>query len=102
MTSRDDEFDERVTDLEREVRIARQDAAAARILAGGADRDVAEHGAKLDLHKALLDALRETQIEHGEKIDSLEQRVSRGFSMLAVGQSEILALLNRLDGSPSD
>ncbi len=159
-----EEFDERITSVERQVRIAREDSAAARVLAGGADRDVAgigatlkrheakldrhevkldrqaakldrheakldqhtvtldqhtvtlekhtvtlekhtvtlaQHGAKLDMHKALLDALREIQIEQGKKIDSLEQRMSRGFSMLAVGQAEILALLNRIDDSSS-
>jgi hypothetical protein len=121
MTARDDEFDERVTRLESEVRIARQDAAAARILAGGADRDVAamgatlgqhgamleQHGAKLDVHKVLLDALRETQIEQGQrlfdqgqKIDSLEREMRRGFGMLATGQAQIVALLTRPDEPP--
>ena len=128
MTARDDEFDERVTRIEREVRAAREDAAAARILAGGADRDVAamsatlkehgallrqhgamleRHGTKLDVHKVLLDALRETQIEQGQrlfdqgqKIDSLEREMRRGFGMLATGQAQIVALLTRPDEPP--
>jgi hypothetical protein len=61
-----EELEARVTALENQVGAIRQDAAAARVLAGGADRDVSAFGAKLDTHKKLLDALRETQIEHGE------------------------------------
>jgi chromosome segregation ATPase len=155
-----DELDARVTALEREVRLIREDAAAARVLAGGADRDVSamqatlrehttkldghtatldqhtatldrhtttldrhtttldrhtttldqhtttldqhtatldSHGAKLDVHKTLLESLRETQVEQGQRMDSMEAEMRRGFSMLAVGQAEILALLNRPD-----
>ncbi len=124
MTSMD-ELNTRVTALEGEVRAIRQDAAAARVLAGGADRDVAameamlrdhtakldghsvkldshtvkldSHSAELDMHKVLLESLRETQVEQGRRVDSMEAEMRRGFSMLAVGQAEILALLNRPD-----
>lgn len=105
-----EELEARVSALEAEVRLIREDVAAARILAGGADRDVAALSAKIDMHKALLDALRETQIEQGQKLDALkirldglesrlnglEREMRSGFAKLAVGQSEILALLNRL------
>ena len=115
-----DELEPRVSALEREVRVIRQDAAAARVLAGGADRDVSAMNAKLDMHKALLGALRETQIGQGqridsmdekidsmgqrievldEKVDSLEQEMRRGFSMMSVGLAELLAL-NRPDDAP--
>lgn len=139
MTSMD-ELDARVTALEHEVRVIRGDAAAARVLAGGADRDVAamgatlrdhtakldgligtvdgliatvdglaatidghsatldSHSAKLDMHKVLLESLRETQVHDGRRIDSMQEEMRRGFSMLAVGQAEILALLTRPDG----
>lgn len=87
-----------------------QDAAAARVLAGAADRDVAAFGAKLDAHTKLLGALRETQVEHGQRLDGLDQRldalerkVDHGFSTLAVGQAEISALLkNMAERGPSD
>lgn len=103
-----EELEARVEALESQMQGVRQDAAAARVLAGGADRDVSAFGARLDMHKALLDALRETQIEHGQRIgemdgrltgrlDSLEQEMRSGFGTLAVGQAEILALLTRLD-----
>lgn len=67
-----EELEARVAALEAELGPIRQDAAAARVLAGGADRDVAAFAGRL------------------------EQEMRSGFSTLAVGQAEILALLNRL------
>lgn len=100
-----EDLEARVAALEEQMKATRQDAAAARILAGGADRDVSAFAARLDMHKALLDALRETQVEHGVRIDRLERTVASGFtemrsgfSTLALGQAEILALLNRAAG----
>src|SRR5882762_8981759 len=60
----------RVGALESQVKTIREDAAAARVLAGGADRDVSEFHAKLDAHKSLIEALRETQVEQGEDMRS--------------------------------
>jgi hypothetical protein len=107
-----EEHEARVTALEGQIRSVRQDAAAARVLAGGADRDVSAFGAPFDAHQRLLEALRETQIEHGQRLAGHEERFDRleselqrletemrgGFSTLAVGQAEILALLNRMNG----
>jgi hypothetical protein len=120
-----EELGERVTALEHKVHevqatadSARADAAAARVLAGGADRDVSAFGAKLDVHKALLEALRETQVEQGQRLTgvegrlsgvegrltgvegrltSLEGKVDKGFSMLATGQAQITALLRNIE-----
>lgn len=105
-----EELEARLTALETKVQQFGADAAAARILAGGADRDVSAFAARLDAQTKLLTALRETQVEQGQKLDehsaeiaglkqdvaSLSQRVDQGFSTLAVGQAEITALLNRL------
>jgi hypothetical protein len=102
-----DDLEARVTTLEHqvarlreEVATTRSDAAAARVLAGGADRDVAAFGAKLDAHTKVLNALRETQVEHGQRLDSLERVVEEGFaemrhgfSTLNVGMAQITALL---------
>jgi len=63
-----DNIAERVTRLEHSVAEARKDAAAARILAGGADRDVAEMRTELRAHTQTLNALRETQIEQGREM----------------------------------
>lgn len=100
-----EELEARVAALETQMRAVRQDAAAARVLAGGADRDVSAFGAKLDAQQRLLEALRETQIEHGrrhdghdERFDRLESQVRQGFSTLERGQNVILDLLRRRNG----
>ena len=98
-----EEIEARLTALEQQVQAVRQDAAAARVLAGGADRDVSALVTRLDAQTKLLMALRETQIEQGThlgtlgtKVESLEAEVRQGFGSLATGQAEITALLHRL------
>jgi hypothetical protein len=66
--SEPEEIGDRVTRLEHEVARARDDAAAARVLAGGADRDVSAMQGELRAHTRSLNALRETQLEHGAAI----------------------------------
>ena len=98
--SEPDEISERVTRLEGEVARARQDAAAARVLAGGADRDVSAMHTELRAHTKSLNALRETQVDHGIRLARVEAETREGFaemrdrfSVLAVGQAQITALL---------
>ncbi|MGH3468358.1 MAG: hypothetical protein ACRDQF_11570, partial [Thermocrispum sp.] len=74
MPDRDD-LEHRVDALEdqgRELRSrivsAETDAAAARTLAAGADRDVGEVRAELRAHTSALNALRETQLEQGHTL----------------------------------
>jgi hypothetical protein len=100
-----EDLEGRVAALETQMRTVRQDAAAARVLAGGADRDVSALATRLDAQTRLLEALRETQVDQGrrlfdqgERIDNLEAEMRRGFSTLAVGQAEILTLLKRREG----
>jgi hypothetical protein len=77
-----EEIEARVTALETDMHLVKQDAAAARVLAGGADRDVSAFGAKLDMHKTLLEALRKTQVEQGIKMGVLlETQVEQGTKM---------------------
>ena len=105
-----EELEARVAALESAVKVIREDAAAARVLAGGADRDVSAFGAKLDTHKVLLEALRETQVEQGQmiaeqgrRIGGLEREMREGFSKLAIGQAEITTLLKNLaNPNPND
>ena len=107
-----EELEGRVAALETQMRNVRQDAAAARVLAGGADRDVSALASRLDAQTRLLQALRKTQVEDHERISGLQGDFSelrgdvadirRGFSTLAVGQAEILALLKRNDCSEDD
>lgn len=93
-----EEIEARVSALEGQMRYVREDAAAARVLAGGADRDVSAYGARLDAHQRLLEALRETQVEQGQQLE----RVDRRLSGLEGGQVQILDLLRRRNGWEGD
>ncbi len=108
--SEPDEIDERVTRLEGEVALARQDAAAARVLAGGADRDVAAMQSELRAHTRSLNALRQTQVEQGHemregfaRVDAemregfarVDSETRKSFGLLAQGQTRITELLTR-------
>jgi hypothetical protein len=58
---------------------------------------------KLEVHKVLIEALRETQIEHGKRLERLERNMDdgfkemrSGFSTMAVGQAEITKLITKV------
>jgi hypothetical protein len=103
----DNDLETRVGILEREVARLREqaaltssDAAAARVLAAGADHDVSEVRSELRAHTRALNALRETQLEQGRSIteqgvaiSSLDQKMSDGFATLNIGMAKITALL---------
>jgi chromosome segregation ATPase len=118
-----DDLEARVSALESQIRLVRDDAAAARVLAGGADRDVSALAAKLDAHTRVLNALRETQLEQGmaigelshrmdglthrvdglsQRMDGLEHEMRQGFAMMATGMARITALLEDPGGSQPD
>jgi chromosome segregation ATPase len=104
----DNDLETRVGILEREVARLREqtaltssDAAAARVLAAGADHDVSEVRSELRAHTKALNALRETQLEQGaaitsldQRLTSLDQKMSAGFATLNTGMAQIAALLN--------
>lgn len=115
MADSDNNLETRVGILEREVARLREqaaltssDAAAARVLAVGADHDVSEVRSELRAHTRALNALRETQLEQGQAITSiqqelaeqgraivsLDQKMSAGFATLNTGMAQIAALLN--------
>ncbi|NIH77681.1 hypothetical protein [Amycolatopsis viridis] len=103
------------------AREARDDAAAARVLATAASKDVGDLKAQLQAHTKVLNALRETQLEHGSRLGRVENRLGRvenrlgrvenrldrvedhlermetemrnGFAMMAGGMSRIAELL---------
>jgi hypothetical protein len=120
----DDDFEARLAILEREVaRLreqsilissdatgARVDAAAARVLAAGADRDVSEVRAELRTHIQALNALRETQLEQAREMREgfAEMRTEmregfaktrEGFATQATGMAQITALLTKIADS---
>jgi DNA-binding ferritin-like protein len=118
VTDPNDDLAERVTALEHQVREIRIDAAAARVLAGAADRDVSEFKQILQGHTRTLNALRETQVElretqveQGDRLTRLEDDVAsmkremrEGFSTMNVGMAQITALLRNIEtqGNQSD
>jgi chromosome segregation ATPase len=124
----DNDIENRVGILEREVARLREQAAltgsdaAARVLAAGADHDVSEVRSELRAHTRALNALRETQLEqgrvlaehgeaitsmrqelteHGRAIVNLDQKMSAGFATLHTGMAKITALLENT-GSEQD
>jgi chromosome segregation ATPase len=120
----DGDLEARVSELEHEVarlkdgvEISRADAAAARVLAGGADRDVSDMKTFLRAHTQTLNALRETQLEQHEKLTSLDEKstsmqaqidglrseMQQGFGMLQTGIAQLIASLpNRPEGDPPE
>ncbi len=97
----------RIGELEAEVARLREDAASARALAGMADRDVAEMRTTMRGHTQVLNALRETQVEHGKVLDAhttaLEaqsrtlQNVAELVGQLMVGQISMAEQLTRIE-----
>lgn len=92
-----------MSDLESEVERLRldvtrtaSDAAAARVLAGGADRDVSEMRAELRAHTGLLHALRETQLEMQQQVDRRFEQVDRRFEQVDAGLRQIATMLGTL------
>jgi chromosome segregation ATPase len=111
-----DDLEPRVAALETQfqelttrVRRSEQDAAAARVLAGGADRDVAEIRAEIrDFRQATtasFNAMREDFTDLRTEFTDLRTQVNNGFIEIrgrldatAAGQEQIVNLLTTLIG----
>ena len=98
-----EDLEARVTALEEQTRQSRQDAAAARILAGAADRDVSDFKQTLNGHTQVLNSLRETQIEQGQDISGLKTEVidlraemRSGFTKINVNLEQMSRLLQQV------
>jgi chromosome segregation ATPase len=114
----DGDLERRVRRLEDEVvqlkdglSVSRADATAARVLAGGVDRDMSEIRTEMRAHRQSLNALRETQVEFSQQlrsldakldsntgslqsqIDSLRSEMQQGFGMVHTGMAQIVAML---------
>jgi uncharacterized coiled-coil protein SlyX len=91
-----------VAELAEQVRTSKQDAAAARVLAGGADRDVTEiRGEIRDLRQATTSSFNAMR----DDLRDLRRNTADGFTEMrgkldatAAGQQQIVALLNRVLG----
>ena len=100
-------LEEHVRELDARVRHNQQDAAAARVLAGGADRDVTEfrrEGREFrEQNNRVLNAMREDLTDLRSRVDSLGSRVDSGFAEMrgkldaaAAGQEQIAGMLGVL------
>jgi predicted nucleic acid-binding Zn-ribbon protein len=103
-----------VEDLRSRARRVEQDAAAARVLVGGADRDVADLGGEVrelrgefrdfrDQNNRVLSAMREDITDLRTDLTDLRGHVDGGFAEMrgrldgaAAGQERIVGLLNTL------
>lgn len=98
-----------VSELAKEVRVGRQDAAAARLLAGAADRDVSEFRGEIrDFRQATtasFNALREDHLDLRRDLNGLRHETETGFTEMrgkldatAAGIQRITELLTQQDG----
>ena len=89
-----------VRDLTGRVRATEQDAAAARVLAGAADRDVGEiRGDLRDFRKATtagFNALRQDFVDLREHVDHGFTEMRGKFDAAAAGQQQIVDLLHTI------
>jgi ABC-type phosphate transport system auxiliary subunit len=65
------------------------------VLAGGADRDVSDMKTLLRAHTQTLNALRETQIEQGQKLTDLDAKLDARTTSL---QAQTTSLQAQIDG----
>lgn len=105
MPAADDDIETRLVVVERDVAQLRErlapnsSDAAARVLAAGADHDVSAVRAELRAHTQALNALRETRLEQGRKIDEQGREIRDGFAAMATGMAQITTLLTNLGES---
>ncbi len=93
--------------MRRRLRAVEQDAAAARVLAGAADRDVSEIRAEIrdfrNATTASFNALRQDFVDLRSHVDRRFEQVDRGFAEMrgrldanAAGQQRIVELIESL------
>ena len=95
-------------ELRARLRRAEEDAAAARILAGGADRDVGELGREFrafrDQNNRLFTAMRADLTDLREHVDRGFGEMRGKFDAAAAGQQQIVDILSSMieqgDGRP--
>lgn len=93
-----EELEQRLAAVEREVTALREQTTDTHTLAAHADHDVAEFRTELRAQTRLIVALRETQVEQGEKIDAHYAQHRADVAELKVGISQIVSMLGALGG----
>lgn len=106
-------LEERVGELAGRVRASEQDAAAARVLAGGADRDVAEFRGEIRDFRAAttssfnamredLGDLRRETADGFARVDDAFTEIRGRLDATAAGQAQIVELLTTLIDGPTE
>jgi len=97
-----EEHEQRITAVEVELAIVRQEAAAARALAAGADRDVSDYRAEIRGLTRMMSALRETQLDHYRELRETQLAHYREHKAdsaeLKAGLAQIVRMLEGLGG----
>ena len=107
LESRVSALEEQVRDLTGRVQASGQDAAAARVLAGAADRDVSEFRGEIrEFRRATtgsFNALRQDFVDLRQDFVDLRNHVDNGFTemrgkfdVMAAGQQQIVGLLQTI------
>jgi hypothetical protein len=106
LEARLDALEARVDELAEQLQQARQDAVAARVLAGGADRDVEQaRGEIRDFRQATVasfNAMRDDLIDLGTRMDSGFSDMRGRLDTTAAGLTHITTLLNGLIAGRGD
>lgn len=91
--SRVTSLESQVRDLRARLKVTEQDAAAARVLAGAADRDVGEiRGELRDFRRAAVASLSAVR----EDLVDISHEMRAKFELAAAGQQQIVGLLETL------
>ena len=100
LESRVGALEEQVRDLTGRVQASEQDAAAARVLAGAADRDVSEFRGEIrDFRRATtasFNALRQDFVDLRTHVDNGFTEMRGKFDVMAAGQQQIVGLLQTI------
>jgi hypothetical protein len=100
LESRVSSLEEQVRDLAGRVQSSEQDAAAARVLAGAADRDVSEFRGEIrDFRRATtasFHALRQDFVDIRTHVDNGFTEMRGKFDVMAAGQDQIVELLQTI------
>jgi hypothetical protein len=93
-------LEEQVRDLKGRVQASEQDAAAARVLAGAADRDVSEFRGEIrDFRRATtasFNALRQDFVDLRTHVDDGFTEMRGKFDVMAAGQQRIVGLFQTI------
>lgn len=100
LESRVDALEEQVRNLTGRVQSSERDAAAARVLAGAADRDVSEFRGEIrDFRRATtasFNALRQDFVDVRTHVDTGFTEMRGKFDVMAAGQQKIVDLLRAI------